>query len=442
MEGDESSTVDVAIVGAGIAGCSAAKFIREDLGEDTTITVFEKASTIGGRIRDVTVAGTTFEAGGKLIHTHNQYLDGFVYEYDFETRDANEFGDRQTGIWDGTSFEFSTSPQSWKTKARLLKRYGLSTFRARRVVNKINTKFQEVYEHSDTPFRTPHELLDAIGLEDVAAQSGYDYFAANNIGSRFVREYVNGATRTFYGQDAAMNAVACLTSLAGLGTIGSIYTLEASNVKLCQTLLADAGVDLRTSTPVQRVTVPRDRDDSIVVQTPTGGESFDAVCLATPLPLAEITLEGIDSVPESGEDDFMEMSVSFVEGELDPTYFGMTEPRSVPGLIVTEATEETDFVHLLNRDASVPTTRSLYKLTSTGTVSDSLLDSMFETVDDVTEITWDAFPRLNPRVELPPFKFAAGLYYVNAMESVVSTMETEVIGSRNVANLVAAEVPG
>lgn len=442
MEADGSSTVDVAIVGAGIAGCSAAKFIREDLGSETTLTVFEKASTIGGRIRDVDVAGTTFEAGGKLIHSHNQYLDGFVDEYGFETRDANEFDDRQTGIWDGTSFEFSTARQSWKTKLGLLKRYGLSVLRARRVVDAVNTTFQEVYEHSDTPYRTPHELLAAIGLEDVAEQSGYDYFAAHNIGSRFVREYVNGATRTFYGQDASMNAVACLTSLAGLGTVGSIYTLEASNVELCRALLSDAGVDLRTSTPVQRVTVQQDQDDSIVVRTSTGRQTFDAVCLAAPLSISDVVLDGIDPMPESGGDDFVELSVSFVEGKLDPTYFGVTEPHSVPGLVVTEATEETDFVHVLNREGSVPADRSLYKLTSRGEAPDSLLDSMFETVDDVTEITWDAFPQLGPRVEFPPFKFAPGLYYVNAMESVVSTMETEVIGSRNVANLVSAEISG
>jgi prenylcysteine oxidase/farnesylcysteine lyase len=65
---------------------------------------------------------------------------------------------------------------------------------------------------------------------------------------------------------------------------------------------------------------------------------------------------------------------------------------------------------------------------------------MFETVEDVTEITWDAFPRLDPRVEFRPFKFADGLYYVNAMESIVSTMETEVIGSGNVANLVWSDL--
>ncbi|HEX6988522.1 MAG TPA: hypothetical protein VF282_03580, partial [Bacillota bacterium] len=40
----------------------------------------------------------------------------------------------------------------------------------------------------------------------------------------------------------------------------------------------------------------------------------------------------------------------------------------------------------------------------------------------------------------PPFRLGPGLYYVNAMESAVSTMETEAIAARNVANLLARDL--
>jgi len=334
----------------------------------------------------------------------------------------------------------------------LLKRYGLPVLKAQRVVNDINTRFQEIYDHGETAFRTPREMLEAVDLDGLVDQSGYDYFDANNIGSRFVREYVNGATRTFYGQDAAMNAVACLTSLAGLGTVGSIYTplaglgtvgsiytLEASNVELCQALLSDAGAEVKTETPVQQIRTSRS-GDPITVRTPEGRDSFDVVCLATPLPLADISFEGADLTPTVRSHEFVELSVVFVEGQPDPTYFGVDDPQSVPGLVVTEATKETEFIHLLTREEAMAADRSLYKLTSRGRISDSLLESMFECVEDVTEITWKAFPRLEPTSTFSPFKFAPGLYYVNAMESIVSTMETEVIGSRNVANLISADI--
>jgi len=35
----------------------------------------------------------------------------------------------------------------------------------------------------------------------------------------------------------------------------------------------------------------------------------------------------------------------------------------------------------------------------------------------------------------PPFKIDEGLFYINAMESAVSAMETEAVAARNIANL-------
>ncbi len=51
-----------------------------------------------------------------------------------------------------------------------------------------------------------------------------------------------------------------------------------------------------------------------------------------------------------------------------------------------------------------------------------------------------AYPVLRPDRDLPPFRLAAGLYWVNAMEFAASTMETETIAARNVANLVEADL--
>jgi len=75
MDDSGSAGVDVAIVGAGIAGCSAAKFIREEFGAAATITVFEKAPVVGGRIQDITVAGKRLEAGGEA-YTYTQSVPG------------------------------------------------------------------------------------------------------------------------------------------------------------------------------------------------------------------------------------------------------------------------------------------------------------------------------------------------------------------------------
>jgi prenylcysteine oxidase/farnesylcysteine lyase len=83
---------------------------------------------------------------------------------------------------------------------------------------------------------------------------------------------------------------------------------------------------------------------------------------------------------------------------------------------------------------------SIYKLFTRDPVPESLLDELFESRELVEQIRWEAYPVLRPTSELPPFRVADGLFWVNAMEYAVSTMETQAVAARNVANLVAAEL--
>ena len=55
----------VAVVGGGVGGTTAAFFLREELGEDVDITLYEQAK-IGGRTATVEIGGRFYEAG-KLI---------------------------------------------------------------------------------------------------------------------------------------------------------------------------------------------------------------------------------------------------------------------------------------------------------------------------------------------------------------------------------------
>lgn len=59
---------------------------------------------------------------------------------------------------------------------------------------------------------------------------------------------------------------------------------------------------------------------------------------------------------------------------------------------------------------------------------------------EALRLSWKAYPILRPAPKWPPFVLHPGLYYVNAMESAVSTMETEIIASRNVVTLLANDL--
>jgi len=83
------------------------------------------------------------------------------------------------------------------------------------------------------------------------------------------------------------------------------------------------------------------------------------------------------------------------------------------------------------------------KIFSKERISDEWLDTIFNgQVGWVYRKEWDAYPKLPPTTTFPPVKLDAGLYYVNAFEPFISTMETETIASRNVVDLLLNEAFG
>ncbi|MDZ7747026.1 MAG: NAD(P)-binding protein [Halobacteriales archaeon] len=430
MPRDESGPA-IAVVGAGIAGASLAWFLRERLGDQSRIDVYEATDRIGGRLRSVSVGGARFEAGGKYLHERNRCIGGFIERFDLDREPVSRDTSR-TGVWDGVEFGLTTATMEPVTLFRLLTRYGLSPRRVRTETKSVADRFDGIYDHAETAFETPEALLEAVGLMEVYTRSGREYLTDGGIDTRFVDELVAGTTRTIYGQNPTLNAVACLVALTGMGS--GTYTLEAPNAELCRRLLAGANATVNTETPVERVAVGRDETR---LETPSETRRYDAVCVATPAEFAAIELSGVSPPDGYGNRDFSELSVAYIAGRLDPSYFGAQSVDDVPELVVTGSDSTVEFVHL--RDVSERADQPVYKLTTRDGADSTLLDALFTNVDDIAEVSWRAFPRMEPTTPLPPFRLADGLYYPNAMESVASTMETQAIAGRTVANLVARD---
>ena len=90
-------STDIAIVGGGISGCSAAWFLREALGGELELTVYERDAQLGGRLATIDVGGTPVEAGGTIIHETNRYLAGFVEQLGLQPLKEGSWVDR--GDW-------------------------------------------------------------------------------------------------------------------------------------------------------------------------------------------------------------------------------------------------------------------------------------------------------------------------------------------------------
>lgn len=74
--------VDVVVVGAGIAGLSAA---RELVSADFSVAVLEARDRVGGRTESREFAGATFDVGGQWIGPAQKRMQSLVKELDIET---------------------------------------------------------------------------------------------------------------------------------------------------------------------------------------------------------------------------------------------------------------------------------------------------------------------------------------------------------------------
>ena len=65
--------VNLAVIGAGIGGCSAAYFARKYI-PDSKVTVYEKENSIGGRVFTFNWDGTNSELGAAFFNPMNKTI--------------------------------------------------------------------------------------------------------------------------------------------------------------------------------------------------------------------------------------------------------------------------------------------------------------------------------------------------------------------------------
>jgi prenylcysteine oxidase/farnesylcysteine lyase len=434
----------VAVVGAGIAGCSVACFLRRKLGAEAHITVYERDARPGGRLATLDVGGTPVEAGGTIIHETNRYMAGFVDRLSLERaapHQRSESGNERIGVWGGRRFVFRTHDSSLVTRLAAVRRYGvMAPLRLQRAVARGVEQWNRIYDHLErgTAFDSPLELCRALGLAELLAKDGRRWLADGGVRGRFVDQYATPVGRIMYGQDVSMNGLATSIALAGAGLAGALFSVDGGNRRVCDELLRDSAATLLPSTEV--VEMSRE-DGAFSLQLSEGrSASHDVVVLATPAGPAALRLRGMElSDAALRARPFQTTWATFVVGTPRASYFGLERAGDLPDTVLTLEDEAIAFNSLGLVGAS-PAGAPIYKLFSREPVTESLLAAIFDDRSAVEQIRWEAYPVLRPSDDLPPFRLAEGLYWVNAMEFAVSTMETEAVAARNVANLVEAQL--
>ncbi len=440
---------NIAIVGAGIAGCSTAWFLHQGLGERADITVYESDARVGGRLATVDVGGTPVEAGGTIIHETNRYMAGFVEQLSLE-RVAPHQGDGggggdSVGVWDGHTLVFRTHDSALRTRLAAVRRYGLlAPLRMQRAVGRSVDKWNGIYERLEggRGFDSPAEMLRDLGLDDMLDRDGRRWLNDSGVRGRFVDEYASAVGRIMYGQDVSMHAFATSIALAGAGLAGDLFSVGGGNRRVCEGLLRKAGATLNTNAQITGLSRTDERAGYALQLSDDRSHRYDVVVLATPGGPSALELTTLE-LPACAlrQRPFQTTWATFVEGTVRPDTFGLTSAGELPDTVLTVEDAAIPFSSLGLVGAS-PEGAAIYKLFTREQPTEPLLDQIFARRTATEQVCWQAYPVLRPGGDLPPFRLAERLYWANAMEFATSTMETEAVAARNVANLVAAELRG
>ncbi|KAK9823597.1 hypothetical protein WJX72_004119 [[Myrmecia] bisecta] len=431
----------IAVVGAGVGGACSAHFLRELLGPDAAIHVFDKGP-VGGRTQTLTYDGLVLEAGASIVFEQNLYFRDLADALGLERVDPSlSSSDDLFSIFDGQHMVFQQSAWAPITLARMLWRYGLNYWRFKAGPQGMLKRFLTIYDYqaNGTAFETPEQLLRSTGLyrptQQTMAALLQEVLGSSGPALRFGSELAAAVNRVNYNQGNALNALAGMVSM--LPTVDSrVFAIKGGNRRLPEELLKNASA-LVHARAVQTVaksgmgyTLKLAEKEPGVNQAAL--DTFDAIILATPLELSNLSIEGI-ALPHLPPRKYQSTITTFVRGVLDPAYFGEAHP--IKGSVFVSEAAATPF-SVIAPKKSYDDGSTLYKFFSESELSPLVLSKIFTNFTVVASHPWFAYPKFHPPEQFAPFKLADGLFYGNAWENAASAMEVACIGGRNSALLV------
>ncbi|KAJ2799539.1 hypothetical protein H4S07_005410 [Coemansia furcata] len=459
------------------------------------IHVFESGVRVGGRAHSGSVNYNNktyhFEQGASMFIGKNRHLLDLAIKFelslcshpctfahtndvDMEANQASSLG--SYGVWEPRENKWLVRMGSGPLidSVRMLWRYrgsgDLSYVRRRTqvAVDEFMQSYDDFNNHTTGIFSTWDEYLEDKPL----LRTSLYYRAAEfyqspseHIRRRFLDEVVSLATRVNYMQDVdRISALGAHISMAAESD--TAYSVAGGNWQIFANMISSAPAHLHLNTTVreiQRSPAGSDRPYALTVMSSEGveiTEYFDLVIIAAPLPLAKIRVLD-EQHTKLVAADYVHMHVTFAIGILRDDLF--PAGRDIPRLIVTpyRTTEPFNCLSILAcltqhsmqrcRDGPV-----LVKIFSHAPLD---LQRVFSSVDWHHEQQWHSYPRLEPRNagyvkedgnESAAFRLdrkppppiildqagpATGVFYVNGMETLLSTMESQTVAARHVVRL-------
>jgi prenylcysteine oxidase/farnesylcysteine lyase len=494
------SQILISFVGAGAGGSFAAYELHklaDEAGIQLNVTVYERASYIGGRSTTVNVfdhPAYPIELGASIFVQVNENLVNASRDLGLTVSAADHARPRESdesiGIWDGKQFVFTMkNSYSWWNIGRLLWRYGMAPLRTQSLMKDIVGKFLRLYEEPLFPFQSLSEAAAAVGLINVSSSTGEEFLAKNQISPLFSREIIQASTRVNYGQNLGL--IHGLESMVCMATDGAV-SIDGGNWRIFDGAVKAAKADIRLDTTVTELL--RNDDGTIRITSHPSDEldspqsideaEFDEVIIAGPLQYSGVSISPpLEHIPD--EIPYVKLHVTLFASphRISPKYFGLDGRKDqVPESILTTLPEglnlgqnphgvgpaefwsistlrTVDYSTIIDGEDHQET-HYVYKIFSPERPTAEFIAEIFEidyqkdtgsvvtphantTIGDLpeTEISWfheklwHPYPLLYPRVTFEETLLAPGVWYTGGIESFISTMETSALMGRNVAAL-------
>jgi prenylcysteine oxidase/farnesylcysteine lyase len=412
----------LAVVGAGIGGCSAAYFASKHI-PNTKLTIYDAQARVGGRILTHKTDGLNLEIGASFINGSNKTILGIISNEHLNLSGVQDQAD--FAVWNGSEILFKSNKNAAITDFKLLSAYRLSIIRALSLLREAKGQVAKLYGEEMKNPADLAELFELAGLGRWHKKTFDEILSESGVSRTFIDEIAAPITRTIYSQNADLGGFAGISSLIGVYG-GPIYRLTDGNNTLPARLAEASHAAVK---PNQKVTsIEKTSEGNYRVSTDTENALFDGVIIAAPFDLSGIELDGIIK-PVGSPQEYQKLYTKVMKGALNPRYFGLTDSE-LPKIILT--TKEADpMTHFSIQKASKG--EFLLTICSTEQLTGEAFSGIF-TSGGITVLNhcWDAaYPKFKPTPKLPSSLLDERVVYLNSIEAAVSSMETSAFSAVN-----------
>ena len=416
----DEKMVNLAIIGSGIGGGSAAYFTRKYL-PDSKITVYEKENRVGGRVLTYDDGKNKSELGAAFFNFNNKLIYELVKELNLNIKRVEEA--KGIALWNGNEIFFKASQPKFYNMLKLIATYKFNVPKLIIRLKEAEKKIKKLYRtHIPTEF---WELFESTGLDNWYRKRFDQILVEMGIDQGFIDEIITPITRIIYSQDATLGGFAGLSSL--LGVYGeSVYSLSEGNDVLPSKLIEASNSKVELKSEVE--SVEKTSTDSFRVTVGGATSIFDGLIIASPLETANITFDGVSN-QKWNEREYQKIYIRLMKGEIKTGYFNLDKSAKLPAIILT--TKEADPITRFSINKSEKN-ESLITITSKDPIENEILDKIFKDGRTVIDQTWSAaYPVFNPIEKLPATFIYKKLIYLNAIESAASSLESSTFAALN-----------